>query len=89
VPITPNGGVQVTDFSRLGVGDLAFFDADAEDGVQIDHVGMYLGIDANDRYRLISSRKGADGPTLRAYKGKSVLDGTGLYAQSFRAVRRL
>lgn len=86
---TPNGGVQVTDFSQLSVGDLVFFDADAEDGAQIDHVGMFIGTDANDRYRFISSRKGANGPTLRDYKGKSVLDGTGLYAQSFRAVRRL
>lgn len=89
VLITPNGGVQVTDFSHLRVGDLVFFDADAEDGAQIDHVGMYLGTDANNRYRFISSRKRANGPTLRDYKGKSVLDGTGLYAKSFRAVRRL
>jgi len=89
VLITSNSGAQITDFSRLRVGDLVFFDADAEDGPQIDHVGMYLGVDNNDRHRFISSRKGANGPTLADFKGKSVLDGTGLYAQSFRGVRRL
>ena len=89
VLIAADAGAQMTDFSRLDVGDLVFFDADPEDGAQIDHIGMYLGQDADDRYRFISSRKGANGPTLGDYKGRSVLDGTGLYARSFRAVRRL
>jgi cell wall-associated NlpC family hydrolase len=74
---------------RFGIGDLVFFDADESDGTRIDHVGIYLGLDAGDHYRFISSRKGANGPTLGDYKGKSILDGTGLYARSFRAVRRL
>ena len=82
-------GEQVTDFSRLGIGDLVFFDADTEDGPQIDHVGMYLGRDADRRYRFISSRKKRNGPTLGDYKGASLLDGTGLYARSFCAVRRI
>jgi cell wall-associated NlpC family hydrolase len=89
VLIVPDNGVQVTDFSRLNIGDLVFFDADEDDGPQIDHVGMYLGIDVDGRHRFISSRKAANGPTLGDFKGKSVLDGRGLYARSFRAVRRL
>jgi cell wall-associated NlpC family hydrolase len=76
-------------FSRLEVGDLVFFDADAGDGPQIDHVGMYLGRDRNRRYRFISSRKRRNGPTLGDYHGASVLDGTGLYARSFCGVRRI
>ena len=84
-----NSGSQITDFSRLRVGDLVFFDADTEDSDQIDHVGMYLGVDSHHRQRFISSRKGANGPTFADYRGRSVLDGTGLYAQSFRGVRRL
>ena len=80
---------RVTDLSRLGIGDLVFFDADAKDGPQIDHLGMYLGRDADRRYRFISSRKKRNGPTLGDYKGASLLDGTGLYARSFCAVRRI
>ncbi len=89
VIIVSNIGVQVKDFSPLGIGDLVFFDADDSDGTQIDHVGIYLGLDAGNHYRFISSRKGANGPTLGDTRGKSILDGTGLYARSFRAVRRL
>ena len=88
VIIIPRAG-QVTDFSRLSVGDLVFFDADTKDGPQIDHVGMYLGRDSYQRYRFISSRKKRNGPTLGDYKGASLLDGTGLYARSFCAVRRI
>jgi cell wall-associated NlpC family hydrolase len=89
VVIVPDTKVQVKDFSKLGVGDLVFFDADENDGTRIDHIGMYLGLDAGNHHRFISSRKGANGPTLGDYKGKSILDGTGLFARSFRAVRRL
>ena len=89
VLVVPDSGAQVADFSSLGVGDLVFFDADESEGTQIDHLGMYLGLDAGKHHRFISSRKGANGPTFGDYKGKSILDGTGLYARSFRAIRRL
>ena len=88
VMLIPNTKVQVKDFSQLGIGDLVFFDADEKDGTRIDHVGMYLGLDAGNHYRFISSRKLANGPTLGDYKGKSILDGTGRFARSFRAARR-
>jgi hypothetical protein len=87
--IIPNRGVQVTNFSKLGIGDLVFFDANEDDGSAIDHIGMFMGLDATDRHRFISSRKSINGPTMSDFKGKSVLEGTGLYAQSFHAVRRL
>jgi cell wall-associated NlpC family hydrolase len=89
VMVVPKTKVQVKDLSPLAVGDLVFFDADEGDGSQIDHIGMYLGLDAGNHYRFISSRKAANGPTLGDYKGKSILDGTGLYARAFRAARRL
>ena len=85
-------GAQVTDFSGLLPGDLVFFDASTDDGPRIDHVGVFLGVDSGGYHRFISSRKGVNGPTLGDYKGRSILDtvgGTGLYARSFRAVRRL
>jgi hypothetical protein len=89
VVIERNRGVQLRDFSRLGIGDLVLFDADDDDGTAIDHVGLYLGIDSDGHHRFLSSRKGANGPTLADMRGKSILDGNGLYARSFRAVRRL
>ena len=89
VVIVSNTKVQVKDFSKMGAGDLVFFDADENDGTRIDHIGMHLGLDAGNHHRFISSRKGANGPTLGDCKGKSILDGTGLYARAFRAVRRL
>jgi cell wall-associated NlpC family hydrolase len=75
------------DFSRLGIGDLVFFDA--KGGPQIDHVGMYLGRDADRRHRFVSSRKKHNGPTWGDYKGASLLDGTGFFAKAFCAVRRI
>lgn len=89
VLIERNRGVQLHDLSRLAVGDRVFFDADTDDGTRIDHVGFYLGVDSDGHYRFLSSRKGANGPTLADVRGKSILDGNGLYARSLRAVRRL
>jgi cell wall-associated NlpC family hydrolase len=89
VLIEPDRRVQLRDLSRLAIGDLVFFDADAGDGASIDHVGLYLGVDSDAHHRFLSSRKGANGPTLADVRGKSVLDGNGLYARSLRSVRRL
>jgi hypothetical protein len=85
----PNRGTQVTDVRRLLPGDLVLFDASVDDSTDIDHVGMYLGSDDGGRYRFLSSRKSADGPTMGDVRGRSVLDGTGLYATAFRAARRV
>ena len=87
VIVIPSTGKQVADFSKLQIGDLLCWDASGDDGV-IDHVGMYMGIDNSGKHRFISSRKSIDGPTLSDYNGASILDGTGLYARSFRMARR-
>lgn len=89
VMVIPDSGVRTRDHARLGPGDLVFFDVSGNDGDAIDHVGMYLGLDTAGHYRFISSRKGADGPTMGDTGGKSILDGNGLYARGFRAARRL
>jgi cell wall-associated NlpC family hydrolase len=89
VVTVPNTGKQVTSFAKLSPGDLVFFDVSTDDGTRIDHVGMYLGVDAGGNQRFISSRKSINGPTLGDYRGTSILNGTGLYASSFRAIRRL
>jgi cell wall-associated NlpC family hydrolase len=88
VVVMPNTGRQITGFSSLQVGDIVFHDASTDDGNQIDHLGMYLGLDSQGHHRFISSRKTANGPTFGDTGGKSVLDGKGLYAKTFRAARR-
>jgi len=75
-------------WDRLQPGDLLLFDADPLDGPAVDHVGMFVDRDQAGHLRFISSRKGANGPTLGDTRGASILDGTGLYARSFRMARR-
>jgi hypothetical protein len=98
--IVPNTGSMVVDPGVLNVGDLVFFDSDTAHDGQLDHVGMYIGVDAAGRHRFISSRRSIDGPTMGDYGEASVLDKyvrreTGglyepvLYTRSFRAARRL
>ncbi|MBA2556150.1 MAG: C40 family peptidase [Chloroflexi bacterium] len=83
-----NSGRQLKSYKNLRAGDLVFFDASTVDGTAIDHVGIYVGRDAQGHHRFISSRQKADGPTVGDVGGKSVLDGSGYWALAFRAVRR-
>lgn len=85
----PDSGRRPSDLSALLPGDLVFFDVSTDDGTLIDHVGVYLGIDSAGAPRFVSSRKGADGPTMGDVRGRSTLSGKGLYASAFRAARRL
>jgi hypothetical protein len=82
-------GARTPDAHGLQPGDLLFFDADPADGPQIDHVGIYLGVDSGGHQRFLSSRKTANGPTLGDLGGRSILDGDGLYAKAFREARRV
>ena len=89
VMVLPDSGQRPHDLSRLLPGDLVFFDVSADDGTLVDHVGIYLGTDSAGAPRFVSSRKGADGPTMGDVRGRSTLSGAGLYASAFRAARRL
>ncbi|MFD3523880.1 hypothetical protein [Streptomyces sp. NPDC058653] len=86
--------VQSTDaapaLTDLQVGDVPLFDADTSDPVagQLDHNGIFLGVDSLGRYRFINSRKTPNGPTFGDLGGTSTLDGAGLYATSLRLIRR-
>lgn len=87
-----NGVVQLTDFTKLQIGDLVGFDADLTDPEegQIDHLGFYIGKDIFGKRRFISSRSTADGPTFSDLGGLSVIDGTtNLYTRSLRCIRRV
>lgn len=87
--VVPDKGTQVTDFQALLPGDLVLFDASTDDGAAVDHVGIYLGRDSTGGHRFVSSRKSVDGPTMGDVRGASRLDGSGMYANAFRAIRRL
>ena len=50
---------------------------------------MFSQFTSAGNHRFVLNRKKTDGPTLRDYNGRSILEGTGLYAASFHAVRRL
>ena len=89
IMVIPDSGTRTTEYDRLAPGDLVFFDVSTNDGHDIDHVAMYLGLASAGHHRFISSRKGANRPTMGDTKGKSILDGTGLFARGFRAARRL
>ncbi|WP_448614398.1 NlpC/P60 family protein [Modestobacter sp. URMC 112] len=89
VMVIPNTGTRPTSSATLQAGDLVFFDASADDGTLVDHVGIHLGLDSAGAPRFLSSRKSADGPTMGDIRGRSTLSGTGLYATSFRSARRL
>ncbi|MGY1681028.1 NlpC/P60 family protein [Geodermatophilus sp. SYSU D01176] len=89
VMVLPNTGTRPSGLGALQPGDLVFFDASTDDDTLTDHVGIYLGLDSAKAPRFLSSRKGADGPTMGDVRGRSTLSGSGLYATSFRSARRL
>ncbi|MFD9150575.1 hypothetical protein [Streptomyces diastaticus] len=76
--------------TNMQIGDVPHFDADTSDPVagQMDHNGIYLGVDTAGHPRFINSRKTPNGPTFGDLGGASTLDGAGLYATSLRIIRR-
>ncbi|MCX5607578.1 C40 family peptidase [Streptomyces sp. NBC_00047] len=77
---------------QLQPGDLVLFNADSGDDtvtVTVDHVGIYLGLDAAGKRRFLSSRKTGNGPTMSDLGGASLLDGTGTYAKKLHTVHRI
>lgn len=92
VIIASGSAAPPADTSAMQPGDIVCFDADTsnpdEEEGQIDHNGVYIGVDTTGKRRFISSRKTINGPTISDLGGPSVLDGTGLYARSLRLVRR-
>lgn len=89
VQLMPNTGKRARELDRLVPGDLLFFNAGRLQGANIEHSGMYLGVDNRGHHRFISSRTTANGPTMGDLGGESTLDGTGYWATRFRTARRL
>lgn len=87
--LMPNTGKQARHLDRLLPGDLLFFNTGPVQAANIEHSGMYLGVDDRGHHRFISSRVMANGPTMGDLGGESILDGTGYFAQHWRTARRI
>lgn len=88
VLVVPNTRQPSTDYDRLQPGDLVFFEVEGGEE-QLDHSGIYLGVDTEGHRRFISSRELVNGPTLGDVGGTSLLDDGGHYSRAFRAARRI
>ena len=98
--IGPSGpGILVEDspstpppLDNIQIGDVVLFDADTGEPTegQIDHNGIFLGVDGNGNYRFISSRKTANGPTFADLGGQSTIDlpSGSTYSSRLRKIRR-
>ncbi|SCG72552.1 C40 family peptidase [Micromonospora inositola] len=89
VQLMPNSGQRARGMDRLLPGDLVFFNAQPIPSGQIDHSGIYLGLDDGGHHRFISSRSQTDGPTMGDLSGVPILDGTGYWPDRWRTARRL
>jgi cell wall-associated NlpC family hydrolase len=87
--LVPNTKQTAVDYQVLQPGDLLFFEIDSSNGDQLDHTGIYLGVDSNGHHRFVSSRQRANGPTSGDLGGTSLLDDGGHYSDGFRAARRI
>ena len=88
VALIPNTGKRVTAYNTLQPGDLVFFEVEGSVD-ELDHVGIFIGIDSTGHYRFMSSRERANGPTFGDLGGTSLLDDGGRYSQAWRAARRI
>lgn len=87
--ILPLTGARPTNLDALQAGDLVFFELGRLGAGRMDHVGIYLGLDSDGKPRFLSSREGANGPTMGDVRGVSLLTGEGLYPAGFRSAVRL
>ncbi|BCJ64900.1 hypothetical protein GCM10009779_61570 [Polymorphospora rubra] len=89
VQLMENRGTRPRELDRLFPGDMLFFNAGPVQGANIEHMGIYLGVDDRGHHRFISSRSQANGPTMGDLAGESILDGTGYWALRMRTARRV
>ena len=89
VQLMPNSGQRARGIDRLLPGDLVFFNSEPIPAPQVEHSGIYLGLDDSGHHRFISSRTGPDGPTMGDLSGEPLLDGIGYWQDRWRTARRL
>jgi cell wall-associated NlpC family hydrolase len=88
VLLVPNTRARATAYDALQPGDLLFFEVEGTQD-ELDHVGIYLGIDSTGHHRFMSSRERANGPTFGDLGGTSLIDDGGMYSKGWRAARRI
>jgi cell wall-associated NlpC family hydrolase len=88
VALIPNTRTRITAYDALQPGDLVFFEVEGT-ADELDHAGIYLGIDSDGHHRFMSSRERANGPTFGDLGGTSLLDDGGMYSKAWRAARRI
>lgn len=86
--IVRDKGRTATDYEALQPGDLVFFQTEGSVS-QLDHVGIYMGVDDGGQHRFISSRETVNGPTMGDVGGPSVLDDGRFFSKGWRAARRI
>ncbi|TWP45752.1 NlpC/P60 family protein [Lentzea tibetensis] len=74
---------------ELQPGDLLFLDTRRGGKGEVDHVGIFLGLDQSGRPRFVSSRKRAGGPTFGDDGAPLVLDQPREKGLGLRSARRL
>ncbi|RZU76344.1 NlpC/P60 family protein [Micromonospora kangleipakensis] len=89
VQLMPNSGQRARGIDKLLPGDLVFFNAQPVPNRQIDHSGIYLGLDDGGHHRFISSRSQTDGPTMGDLSGAPLLDGVGYWPDRWLTSRRI
>ena len=88
IKIVRDKGRTATDYEALQPGDLVFFQTEGSVS-QLDHVGIYMGLDDAGQHRFISSRETVNGPTMGDVGGPSVLDDGRFFSDGWRAARRI
>jgi cell wall-associated NlpC family hydrolase len=88
VALIPNTRTRATAYDALQPGDLVFFEVEGS-ADELDHVGIFVGIDSAGQHRFMSSRERANGPTFGDLGGTSLLDDGGTYSRAWRAARRI
>ncbi|ALG09425.1 NlpC/P60 family protein [Kibdelosporangium phytohabitans] len=88
VALVADAGRRSTAYDVLQPGDLVFFEVEGSTD-QLDHSGIYLGVDSEGHHRFMSSRERVNGPTIGDVGGTSLLDDGGMYSRAFRAARRI
>lgn len=87
VELVPDRRRTATSYNVLQPGDLVFFQTEGD--AQLDHMGIYMGVDDRGQRRFISSRDKVNGPTIGDVGGTSVLDDGRFYSIGWRAARRI
>lgn len=87
--IIPDKHTTPADRMLLLPGDLLFFDDRRAGAGDVNHVGIFLGVDDSGNPRFVSSRRKANGPTFGDVGPTSLFGKGGRFGPGLRSARRL